>query len=341
MPSPRAAYNSSPSGTVIEVRSGTYGAQTSGRDEGRHVPRRRPGNKVRQLHNYASNVTFEGLDIDANGTHADRCGLRERRRTNVTFKNSRVGNVVDEKGALLAGWESAASMNLVIDNVEFHDVVQAGTSIHNECLFTQSPGLTVRNSTFRNCATMDMMSRRGDWWGQPSYGGITLENNVFGHSVNGRRLALLRLAAHGNMGQFENARIVNNTFENAVGGVTTAAAAPTSGVWANNIGGGWDCLAGITYRATSGKKCYAIRRRDLAGQLVRRRRPARRCRRCPSAGWTRPRRLPPEVASVAIDAGSATYAPAEGPATGTRARGRRTPAPTSSAVGRRLVREDI
>ena len=46
-----------------------------------------------------------------------------------------------------------------------------------------SPGLTVRNSTFRNCATMDLMITRGFWWGQPPYGGLTLENNVFGHST--------------------------------------------------------------------------------------------------------------------------------------------------------------
>ena len=32
---------------------------------------------------------------------------------------------------------------------------------------------------------MDISLGRGDWWGQPPYGNVTLENNVFGHSVNG------------------------------------------------------------------------------------------------------------------------------------------------------------
>ena len=32
---------------------------------------------------------------------------------------------------------------------------------------------------------------------------------------------------------------------------------PDSGVWANNIGGGWQCLPGVTYRGNVGKKCDA------------------------------------------------------------------------------------
>ena len=134
---------------------------------------------------------------------------------NVTFKNSRVGNVIDQKGALLGGWETTAPMNVVIDNVVFHDVYQQRSRVHNECIFSQVPGLTIRNSSFRNCATMDLMVTRGDCWGQPSYGGLTLENNVFAHSVNGRdpNWHYYGFLLHGNMGQLTNVRIVNNTFE--------------------------------------------------------------------------------------------------------------------------------
>ena len=32
--------------------------------------------------------------------------------------------MTDEKGALLGGWTSTASQNVVLDNVEFHDVRQ-------------------------------------------------------------------------------------------------------------------------------------------------------------------------------------------------------------------------
>ena len=106
---------------------------------------------------------------------------------------------------------------------------------------------------------MDLMITRGDWWGQPTYGGVTLENNVFAHSTNGRdpRWHYYGLLVHGEMGQLTNVRIVNNTFENEVGGITTAEIGSASGVWANNIGGGWDCLPGMTYAGNVGKKCDA------------------------------------------------------------------------------------
>ena len=149
---------------------------------------------------------------------------------NVTFKNSRIGNVVDEKGAMLGGSdEHRLARNLVIDNVEFHDVVQRGAGVHNECIFSQSPGLTIRNSTFRNCATMDLSLRRGDWWGQPH-----LRRR---HAREQRLRALRSTAAPAGtttasawfIGKFENARVVNNTFENSVAASSrsTSAAART------------------------------------------------------------------------------------------------------------------
>ena len=100
---------------------------------------------------------------------------------------------------------------------------------------------------------------RGDFWGQPSYGGLTLENNVFAHSVNGQdpNWHYYGFLLHGNMGQLTNVRIVNNTFESPVGGITSEDVHSASGVWANNIGGGWDCLPGITYRGNLGKRCTA------------------------------------------------------------------------------------
>ena len=52
---------------------------------------------------------------------------------------------------------------------------------------------------------MDLMITRGDWWGQPTYGGVTLENNVFAHSTNGRepRWHYYGFLVHGNMGQLD------------------------------------------------------------------------------------------------------------------------------------------
>jgi hypothetical protein len=253
------AYNTSQPGDVILVPAGVYGAQVVPDGSKAITFRGLSGNKIRKLDNHSANMTFDGLDIDANfGTPAG-AAFENHGVANVTLKNSRVGNVIDQKGALLGGWETTAPMNMVIDNVEFHDVIQQGADVHNECIFSQAPGLVIRNSTFRNCATMDLMVTRGDFWGQPTYGGITLENNVFAHSVNGRDpdWHYYGFLLHGNMGQLTDVRIVNNTFESNVGGVTSDDVHSASGVWANNVGGGWECLSGITYSGNVGKKCSA------------------------------------------------------------------------------------
>jgi hypothetical protein len=251
------AYNASRSGDVIQVPAGTYAAQIVPDGSKAITFQGLPGNKIRKLDNYSANVTFDGLDIDAGFGTPNGAAFESHGVANVALKNSRVGNVIDQKGALLGGWSSTASMRVVIDNVYFHDVYQQGADVHNECIFSQVPGLVIRNSVFRNCATMDLMVTRGDFWGQPSYGGLTLENNVFAHSVNGQdpRWHYYGFLLHGNMGQLTNVRIVNNTFESPVGGITREDVQAASGVWANNIGGGWDCLPGITYRGNVGKRC--------------------------------------------------------------------------------------
>jgi hypothetical protein len=254
-----SAYNASKAGDVVEVGPGVYGPQVVPDGTKAVTFRGLPGNKIRKLDNHASNVTFDGLDVDANFATPDGAAYENHGVPNVTFKNGRIGNVIDQKGALVGGWTSTASLNTVFDNVVFHDVLQIGDGIHNECLFSQAPGLVVRNSTFRGCATMDLMVTRGDWWGQPTYGGVTLINNVFSHSTHGEEPTwhYFGFLIHGNMGQLTNARIINNTFENEVGGITNAEIHQASGVWANNIGGGWDCLPGMTYRGNVGKKCHS------------------------------------------------------------------------------------
>ena len=304
-------YAAAAAGGVVSVGSGVYPKQEVPTGTKAVTFRGVSGNKVRQLLNHASNVTYDGIDVDAN--FATPVGAAfESDAPGVTVKNGRIGDVIDEKGSLLAGWTSTASQNVVIDNVVFHDVYQDTDGIHNECMFSESPGLTVRNSTFRNCATMDLMITRGDWWGQPTYGGVTLENNLFAHSTNGRdpNWHYFGFLVHGNMGGFTNARVVNNTFETPVGGLTAADAPTVTGVWANNIGGGWDCFSGTTYRGNVGKKCDAS---DVAVS------PSSSCAppTCSPAqtmpvGWVDPSTFDFHLKSTAkaINVGSATYAPA-------------------------------
>ena len=305
-----SAYNAAKAGDVIEVGPGVYGPQEVPAGTKAVTFRGLPGNKIRQLQNSAAHITFEGLDVDAGGGTPNGAVWENHGDTahHVTFRNGRVGNTTDQKGALLGGWSSTASQHVVIDNVEFHDVIQQGPEVHNECIFSQSPGVTIRNSTFRNCATMDLFLVRGDWWGQPPYGGVTLENNVFGHSVNGDGWHYYGL--YYATGSFRDVRVVNNSFENSVILDPNNISGPTSGVWANNIGGGWDCLSGVTFRNNVGKRCHssdkAVSPQSSCAP------PACGDRRTMPVGWINPAALDLRLSpsSPAVDAGTPAYAPA-------------------------------
>jgi hypothetical protein len=170
------AYNLVPAGGVIEVMPGTY---PRGRGDIRGSKAAtfhgQPGNEVHGINSGADNVTFDGLNATANDGPRNLAFLNSG-ADNVTFKNGRIGDAIDDKGAII--WGS----NLTFNNVVFHDVIQKGDSVHNECIQATGPQdrFVLRNSTFRNCATMDLS------WGHPNSPpatGVVIEGNRFFHSV--------------------------------------------------------------------------------------------------------------------------------------------------------------
>jgi len=302
------AYNVATGGDVIEVAAGTYPDQRVPEGTKSVTFRGVAGNKIRKLHSFASNVTYDGLDLDAGQTKTTGAVYETNGERNVTFRNGRIGNVVDEKGAMIAGSSNTSPTNIVFDNVEFHDVLVRTSGVHNECIMTHAPGLTIRNSTFVRCHTMDVSLGRGDWWGQPPYGNVTFENNVFAHSINGSGWHYYGLAWF--IGKFENARVVNNTFENKVRmDGEHIGSGPYSGVWANNIGGGWQCLPNVVYRNNIGTACHssdrAVSPSSSCGP------PACQSLQTMPVGWVNPQAYDFHLRSdsIAINAGSATYAP--------------------------------
>ena len=304
------AYKAAADGDTIEVAAGVYEAQVVPVGTKKVTFHGLPGNQVRKLDNHASNVTFDGIDVDAGMTTPNGAAFENHVEgeggRNVTFRNGQIGNVVDQKGVLLGGPAAPEPINTVFDNVRIHDVLFKTEGVHNECVFSEAPGLTIRNSTFSNCSTMDLFIVRGDWWNQEPYGNVTLENNVFQHSTNGD--GWHHYGLYWSNDAFKDVRVVNNTFENLVI-LDNLGSGPYSGVWANNIGGGWQCLEGVTYRHNVGSKCDAS---DRATN------PVSSCAMpaCPPrtmpVGWVDPAKgdFHLKKGSIAIDFGDPEYAPA-------------------------------
>jgi hypothetical protein len=270
------AYRKAAAGDKILIAPGTYGWQL--------IPR---GSKVVKIENApgtrpllgptrvdASNIKLAGVTIrrtdDPWGTAAATLHVAGNRnflgRVRVNSLNSpgRQGifadgdrnvfqggstyNVVDEKGALVGG------SHTTFNHFKFHDVRLTSSAVHNECVYSNGPNLTIKNSHFWQCATMDLFITRGDWWGQPLYGGVTLINNVFEHSTmeGASSWHYYSLGINGGIIQeMRNWTVINNTFETEVSGSGTPAPGT---IWANNVGS-WGCYPHATFSHNVGKKC--------------------------------------------------------------------------------------
>ena len=244
------AYQQSAAGDVIRVAGGVYPAQVVPGGSKAVTFSGSPGAKLRQLENNAANVTFDGIEVDA--AFGQTAGFQNHDAANVTFRDGRIGNVTDEKGALVSG------ANFTFDNVVFHDVRVTNPSVHNECVYAIGvPGMTVRNSLFYSCATMDLFFTYGSWWiPLPSaYGNVTLENNDFGHTYKDDgtwhyySLYVGNTAADG--GTLSGWKVRNNSFEIDAYVSRTASSGSR---WVGNLGA-WNCVPGVTYRRNVGDKC--------------------------------------------------------------------------------------
>jgi hypothetical protein len=249
------AYGQAAAGDVIELAAGEYPRQRVPAGTKAVTIRGLRGNRLRQLDNSAHNVTFDRLDLDAGGaTTVDSAVFENRGVDNVTFRNGRIGNVTNQKGAVVAG------TNFTFDRVEFHDVVATIAGTHMECVFAIGvPGMTVRSSRFRNCAIMDLFFLYGSWWEPlpPPYGGIRIENNVFGHVLNedgSWNHYPLYIGQTGN-DVLDGWTVRHNTFEQNASLGTSHSRAVNSR-WVGNIGG-WDCIAGMAYSHNVGTRCGA------------------------------------------------------------------------------------
>ena len=241
------AYSQAGDGWTIQLAAGDYGVWRPGGGSKRVTVKGVSGTRFRQLYSNFDNVVFDGLQIDAGRAKTSGGAAFESHGDNATFKNGSIGNVTDEKGALVSG------SNFTFDNVLFHDVRLATPGVHNECIYAIIvPGFTIRNSTFRNCVTMDLAFTYGSWWSPlpPQYGNVTIEGNSFGRSVYPNEvtthafgLNIGRVGPNGE-GTMNGWRVRNNWFENNVGVSPTIG---TGNVFCGNTGkppSGWQVSCG-------------------------------------------------------------------------------------------------
>jgi len=198
---------------------------------------------IRGLHIGSPNLTFDGLNVDA-GRQKTNGAAFENGGDPFTFKNGSIGNVVDEKGALVTG------AGAVFDNVRFHDVYIVTSGVHNECLWAGvAEGMRITNSTFFNCATMDIFFTYPDYWNPlpPPYGNVTLENNTFdvpraqNEVPNGYMIYITKNGAN-NQYPMSGWRVRNNTFDTRSYGVANDQTLGSNNVFCGNTGGapsGW------------------------------------------------------------------------------------------------------
>jgi hypothetical protein len=231
--------------TTVEASNVTLVGVTIRRDDD-------PGPNTATLEAKGDNNVFDRVHVNTRNV-AVRQGVAAQGDRN-TFKNGSTFNVIDEKGALVGG------SHVTFVNFDFHDVRVTGSEVHNECVYSDGPNLTVRRSHFWNCPTMDLFVTRGTWWNQPAYGGITIENNVFEHSTmegpgSWHYYGLLfggQLREGG--APLANLKVRYNTFEQSVG-LESGFRASGDSEWVGNVGGGWDCIPGMNFRHNVGQKC--------------------------------------------------------------------------------------
>ena len=97
----------------------------------------------------ADDVTFRNLTVKG--------GIFITGGSNISMIGGSVGPGVDYHPQI-APWPVGSPIsNILIDGVLFHDWTRSSSTVHTECLqIAGGNGVTIRNSTFRNCAVFDL-----------------------------------------------------------------------------------------------------------------------------------------------------------------------------------------
>jgi hypothetical protein len=205
----QAAYNAAPAGSVLNVAVGNHGEQVlSGSKAMTFLGQ--DGARLESLANDASSVTLDNVNIDGGG---DRYTILKNEGSRNTYRNLEVCNNTDQP--MVGNYGSFA----VFENVYFHHAVMtpAGESagVHMEGVWSNGPNPTFRECRFSDCAVMGLFITRGDWWGQPHYGGVTIENCIFEPSrrTNNQGSHFFTVGVHDNADSLDRYVVRGNRFD--------------------------------------------------------------------------------------------------------------------------------
>jgi hypothetical protein len=194
-------------GDTILVQSGDYGAQALNGSKAspgvifKPAPGATP--TFGEVRGSYSGAEFDNLTmsyyVDAGSAHDTFRNIRVppgsafyiRSADDIKMIGGEVGPTTDINAQIGEAYQSSVrSTNILIDGVNFHDMLRTPTA-HMECLFVQEVnGITIRNSTFTNCAIMDVYFNDVQPVAPPT--NVTLQHNTFGKTVDGFYTIFLR-----------------------------------------------------------------------------------------------------------------------------------------------------
>jgi Bacterial TSP3 repeat len=235
------AYKLAQPGQIVEVGSGTYSDTSLSLDSSKTsaadvIFRPAAGAIVTispQLHVHARHLELRGLrfssklwiessaaDVTIRNSalkNFDLYSSGTQSSEDISFIGGSIGPSPDENSRIASNGTStsASPKNILIDGVDFHDfTVSPGSGAHVECLQVWAvDGLTIRNSTFRNCEVFDIFLQKLPGGAAATPSNILIENNFFDCCRSG--YYSIRMADHAGT-SWKNVTIRNNSLNKAI-----------------------------------------------------------------------------------------------------------------------------
>lgn len=154
------------------------------------------------------NNTLKNFDLYSEGTQSSQ---------DISFIGGSIGPSANENSRIASNGPatSASPRNILIDGVDFHDFTATpGSGAHVECLQVWAvDGLTIRNSTFRNCEVFDIFLQKLPEGKAATPSNIVIENNFFDCCASG--FYAIRMADHPGT-SWKNVTIRNNSLNKGI-----------------------------------------------------------------------------------------------------------------------------